>query len=962
MKTMTAGLPTHELAKCGQSPWLDYISRDLIHSGKLRSLVRETGILGVTSNPSIFEKAINQQGGGYDQDIRRLLKAGKRTFEIYDHLTQSDIREACDELMPVYKASGGEHGFVSLEVIPGLAYYEDETVLEAERLFRAVKRPNVMIKVPATPEGIPAVRRLIGKGINVNITLMFSLRHYREVAQAYIAGLQDYAKAGGDVSRVHSVASVFVSRIDSFIDKQLPLIAQDTADPARRARIEALIGKAAISNSRLIYEEFTRLFESAAFKKLKAKGAWVQKVLWGSTSAKNPAFSDLYYVENLVGPDTVNTMPQATLEALLDHGMIQPNTITENLAEAQAAVQELNELGFNLEAIGDQLQRDGARMFCESFDSLMHSLERKYIEHKRLKAPRSFAVRLDRQTAQSESLLETISEWEHRGVHERFFARDPIVWKEDPKHQAIINNRLGWLHAAEWMLGRLYELEELTIECAREGVRDVVLLGMGGSSLAPEVLFSICKPRKGRFPKLHIVDTTDPGSLRELEKRLNLKKTVFIVASKSGTTAETVSQFRYFHEQIKKKVAGRGKPAEILKKAGRQFLAITDEGSWLDSTSRQLAFRRTFVNPSDIGGRFSALSYFGMVPAALAGLPVREILHGAICYLHQAQEETSLNQNSAFLPGIVLGEWAQEGRNKVFFFLSPALASFGAWLEQLIAESTGKEEKGILPLTTGLPASPEQYGKDAAFVLIRMKGEKKPGWLPKWEKLKRAGNPFMEMEWGNPEQIGAEFLRWEIVTSMAGAVLGINPFDEPNVRESKEATARLLDKLRKTRRLADPAGTVRLQGRSAKKNGRAVKLKNELAQLTASLPERGYVAILAYLARNSVNEKKLNRICQKLQAVLGKPVLYGFGPRYLHSIGQLYKGGPRTGGFIQLLIEDRVDFKVPQAHFSFGALKKAQALGDLEAIVDKNLPVVVLQLGRNVDSAFAQLEQAVSKL
>ena len=944
---MTGTLSTTTLKHCGQSPWLDYISRDLLRSGKLRAMVEETGVLGVTSNPAIFEKAINQPGSGYEQDIRRLIRGGASTFEIYDALTIADIQAACDVLRPVYDKSDGEHGFVSLEVIPGLADDENGTVQDAVRLFKEVNRPNVMIKVPATAAGMLAVRRLIGQGVNINITLMFSRQHYRAVAQAYLDGLMDYAASGGDVGRVHSVASVFVSRIDTLIDKQLPLLAQDTADPSRKASIETLMGKAAIANSKLIYQDYKEIFSSAKFRKLQAEGAWVQKVLWGSTSCKNPKYGDLCYVENLVGQETVNTMPQATLEALLDHGDIRPNTIEEGVEHAKRVIKELQNLGFDLDAIGEQLQRQGAKLFCEAFDSLMHSIERHRMEHHKIKMPKSFEVKADRTTAQSEALLERIGDGEHTRMHERFFQKDVSLWKEDEAHQKVIRNRLGWLHSAEWMFGKLYELDQLTAQVRAEGVRDVVLLGMGGSSLAPEVLDGICHKLRAPRPRLHILDTTDPGTILDLEKKLNLHKTLFLVASKSGTTAETVSQFRYFHQRVRQKVAGRGRnAAQSLKEAGRHFVAITDEGSWLQSEAQALHFRKILVNPTDIGGRYSALSFFGLVPAALIGLPVRDILQKTVAFLNQCKTETALEKNPAFYLGLVLGDWAMEGKNKVYYWLSPGLEAFGAWVEQLVAESTGKEGKGIVPVIGTAPGVPADYGPDSAFVVIRLKGEAASGWAAKVQAVKKAGFPVVEMEWADASWIGAEFLRWEIATSIAAVVMGINPFDEPNVKESKDKTAQFLEQLKRRGRMEMPKDLISIQGRTVKINGRRASLPEYLQAFRAALKPGHYVAFLAYTPRNVVLTRAFQALQKLIQTSCKVPVLYGFGPRYLHSIGQLYKGGPRNGHFIEVLIRVTQDAPVPEAFFKFSELKMAQALGDLEALKDKGLPVLPLDLGK----------------
>ncbi|HPW64872.1 MAG TPA: transaldolase, partial [Candidatus Omnitrophota bacterium] len=338
METVMESMPSVELYQAGQGPWLDTISRRLLRSGQLKKWIEKDGLLGVTSNPSIFQQAISQ-GDGYEQDIRKLFRKGATTLDVYDALTIADITETCDLFLPVFERTRGEHGFVSLEVLPCLAANTEATVREAKRLFDEVRRPNLMIKVPATPEGIVAVEELVAEGINVNVTLIFSQANYIAVAQAYLAGLARLAGKGGTLAKVHSVASVFVSRIDTDIDKQLDGKIATERDSAKRMTLEALKGKAAVANTKMVYQEFKRIFSSDAFRSLKDRGANIQKVLWGSTSTKNPSYADLVYVENLVGKDSVNTLPQATWEALLDHGQIRPDAIEENIDEARGTVE-----------------------------------------------------------------------------------------------------------------------------------------------------------------------------------------------------------------------------------------------------------------------------------------------------------------------------------------------------------------------------------------------------------------------------------------------------------------------------------------------------------------------------------------------------------------------------------------------------------------------------------------------
>jgi len=360
----------------GQAVWLDSISNKMIRTGRLKSLVDAGTIYGVTSNPTIFGQAIEKNEGDYDAGIERLAREGKDAFAIYDALTRADIGEGADTFRAIHDRNPVD-GWISLEVLPSLARDTGKTVAEAKRLASALGRPNVFIKVPATPEGVPAIRRLTAEGISVNVTLMFNRKHYRDVALAYLGGLQDLAARGGDLSRVHSVASFFVSRVDTLIDKRLDEKAA-AASGAEKDRLLSLRGKAGLANSKVVYQDFLGIFDAEPFTSLRGKGARVQRPLWASTGTKNPAYSDLLYVENLVGPDTVNTMPEKTLDALLDHGSASPSdTVLEGVAESRKILADLAGAGIDVEAVGEELQKDGVVLFEKSYDQLLGTIEQR---------------------------------------------------------------------------------------------------------------------------------------------------------------------------------------------------------------------------------------------------------------------------------------------------------------------------------------------------------------------------------------------------------------------------------------------------------------------------------------------------------------------------------------------------------------------------------------------------------
>lgn len=365
--------PLNELLKYGQSMWLDYIRRDLITSGKLKQMIADDGLRGMTSNPSIFEKAIGESAL-YDDILKALVsRQDLDTTARYEQIAIRDIQDAADILRPVYQSSNAQDGYVSLEVSPLLARKTQETIEEGRRLWKAVKRDNVMIKVPGTAEGIPAIRQLIGEGININVTLLFAQEMYEKVAEAYIAGLEDLATRGGDLKKEAGVASFFISRIDTLVDSLLEDKLKTASDPKQRALLESLFGKVAIANGKLTYQRYQRLFSGPRWEALAAKGAQTQRVLWASTSTKNPKYRDVMYVEELIGRDTVDTMPPATIDAFRDHGRVRPS-LTEDVSGAQKVMDDLAKAGISMKEVTDKLTDDGVKLFADAFTKLLEAV------------------------------------------------------------------------------------------------------------------------------------------------------------------------------------------------------------------------------------------------------------------------------------------------------------------------------------------------------------------------------------------------------------------------------------------------------------------------------------------------------------------------------------------------------------------------------------------------------------
>src|SRR6266571_1165727 len=803
--------PLIELQRLGQSIWYDNVRRALITSGdlqqkiglpkgvtsNLQQKVAGDDLRGVTSNPAIFEKAIIGSTD-YDEAMRRLIDEGKSTQEIYEALVIEDIRNVADLFAPVYERTNRLDGYVSLEVSPLLAHDTQGSVSEAKRLWAALDRKNVMIKIPATPEGIPAIEALIAEGININVTLIFSQETYDQVAKAYIRGLEKRADAGQAVDHIASVASVFVSRIDTAIDNLLEFRIRRSNDDTEKEGLRALLGKAAVANAKLMYQRFKEIFRGVRFEKLRAKGAQVQRPLWASTGTKNPAYRDTYYVEELIGPETVNTVPPATFTAFRDHGRVRLS-LEENLDEARSTIKQLAEIGIDLKQVTQQLQDEGVKAFMDSFHTLTDSIEAK-------KSAITSGL-LERQTASlgsyADAVREAIKKAESEQWIRRIWRKDPTLWKQEEEHQKIIRNALGRVTVVEQLVEHADELAAFSERVRSDGFTHVMLLGMGGSSLCPEVFRRTFGHRQG-FPELRVLDSTDPATVKSFEESVDLPHTLFIVASKSGTTTEPLMFYKYFFNRMREIKGDR---------AGENFVAITDPGTLMEEMAKGDSFRRIFLNPPDIGGRYSALSYFGMVPLALQGFDFKTLLDRAERVLHACSPAVPTEENPAARLGAMLGTLANAGRDKMTLSIAPEISSLGLWVEQLIAESTGKEGKGIVPVAGETLGPPIVYGNDRLFVHIGV-GAPDSETETRLRALEAAGHPVVRRRLTDLLDLGEEFYLWEIATAVAGAIIGINSFDQPNVQESKDNTKRLLEEYKRQGSL--PEQELGAEGRGLK--------------------------------------------------------------------------------------------------------------------------------------------------
>ncbi|MBI5877457.1 MAG: glucose-6-phosphate isomerase [Chloroflexi bacterium] len=521
-------------------------------------------------------------------------------------------------------------------------------------------------------------------------------------------------------------------------------------------------------------------------------------------------------------------------------------------------------------------------------------------------------------------LARTLDDLKTQNTVARIWQKDHTVWKPDPTELA---NRLGWLDVADRVLAELPALNAFVAEMRAAGYTDAVLLGMGGSSLAPEVMRRTFRVKRG-YLRLHVLDSTVPGWVAGLTHKLDPERTLFIVSSKSGGTIEVMSFFKHFW-------------AWCGPDAGAHFVAVTDPDTSLQKLATERGFRKVFVNDPNIGGRYSAQSYFGLAPAALMGIDVGELLRRVQLMMGRCAPAAPLGENPGATLGAVLGSLALAGRDKLTFIMSPAIASFGLWAEQLVAESTGKEGKGILPIALEPTAPASAYGRDRLFAYLKLEGDDSARTDRLATALEKAGQPVIRIDLQDRYDIASEWYRWEFATAVAGAVLGIQPFDQPNVQESKDITGRVLVDV-KTSGVTPVTDTT-----------------GDLKAMLAKTKRGAYVALMAYIPQSPVVEEALDGLRLKLLKKYGLPNTMGYGPRFLHSTGQYHKGGPNTGVFVQLVADWGADVPIPGESYTFKGLAAAQCVGDFEALRKHDRRVVRVNLGRNAAQGIRELTKQI---
>ena len=915
---------TEKIQIIGQSLWYDNIERQKLKDGSIAGMISSGKIKGITSNPSIFQKAI-ASSKDYDLSLKPMAWSGMESKEIFWQLAIEDIKQATDLFAPVYASTSGNDGYVSIEVDPLLAYDTDGTIEDAKKLWHLIRRPNLMIKIPATKEGIPAVRQAIADGINVNVTLIFSIERYAEVIEAYISGLEDRVRTGLPIDRIASVASFFVSRMDTKIDGLLEEQLHD--GKISSDEFENLSGKAAIANARLAYQLFLEKFSAERFQKIKAAGGRVQRPLWASTSTKNPKYRDVIYVEELIAPDSVNTVPPNTLDAFMKHGVVE-TTIFKDLDPARALFGQLEARGILEKTVTDELENEGVSAFSKAYLSLLETVEQR----------RKSAV--EELGYLSPIVIQQVQELVRANFKDRFFDKDPSLWTDDPKGQIEIRNRMNWVSTPYDAINALPDHQNLGRELVENGFTHAVLLGMGGSSLAPEVISKIVKRTDTANEsglKFRILDSTDPEQVASITINNPIDKTIFIVASKSGTTGEINAFLDYFWDQVKT-IRPDG--------PGKQFIAITDPGTRLAKLAEERGFRAVFLADPLVGGRNSALTTFGIVPAAVMGINLEKFIHQAVNMAEECKQEKSLQSNPGFVLGAIIGTAARVGRNKLTLLTNSEWCSFGDWLEQLVAESSGKDGKGILPVVNEPVLDGSKYTPDRLFVHLSNDSEE----TEFLKQLRLAGHPVITLRVDDKEDLAGQFYLWEIAVATACSVIGVNSFDQPDVQDAKVRTIAGLEEYRKNGNFEDVvpsaayprAKILTYLPETIEKRGSLMRLIG--SYIEHNLEHAQFIAINAFLPRNDGNEELLQAFRRRLAQKYHLPTTLGFGPRFLHSTGQFHKGGPNTGVFILLTAQRNTDIPIPGQGVSFGVFQRAQAIGDLHALQAKNRKVLWIDL------------------
>ncbi len=826
------------------------------------------------------------------------------------------------KLAPNYQAHPGT-GLVSIPLLPCI-FADEKNILDSQRVFdEQFKDANVLVQLPALPENITCSGELLRLGKSIHFTDVMLEDQVQKIVELFISKISDRLQKNEDISRIFVYLSAPLCRDDIIPDEHRLTSDQTKAELGYMANLSRILQKVQTSDE---------------MKALLAVGANPIQMIWTDTYPADGALAESWYVDHLPAGSH------------FEADLFQVARIADKLIAATSAPSIETAAA---PAVSDQPER------VENF----YNRRRKLVEDTLIRAVRMIREKGMRMVAahngfkihnaEKLNLAATLDKVTKEDLISRIWQHDFTVWNSSPVE---ITNRLGWLHSPQCMLQNVKVLESFVAEIVLENrYTHVVLCGMGGSSLAPEVFQKTFGVKPG-YLELMVLDSTDPWAMHNVDDTLNLENTLFLISTKSGSTIETTSMMKYFYHRLVAKVGAE--------QAGQQFIAITDPGSSLIKIAEQYHFRKIFLNDPNIGGRYSALSFFGLLPAALIGINVQGLLETTRGMQTQLSRFPGDESQAGYLLGAALGQGALIGRDKLTFILSPALDSFGGWAEQLIAESTGKNGKGILPVVGEKVLSPRFYQDDRLFVDLHVSGDHTHE--ESVQNLIKAGFPVIEMECATIMELGSQFLLWEFATALAGSVLEINPFDQPDVENAKIMARAMVSEFKKTGSLTALKPTFQQQEISVFGEHPGATLSEILVEYLNQLQGDKYLAIQAYLPPSEDVIAALTDMQTRIHSNRNCAVTIGLGPRYLHSTGQLHKGDRGNGVFLQITSDPVIDLMIPDemdgsgANLSFGILKMAAALGDQEVLKTASRPVLHIHLGKDVYSGLKQLSLSLA--
>ena len=941
--------PLWDLRGHGQGIWLRGLRRLLAEADSLAELLASYGVSGIETDLLLLTGAV-ARGPEYHDSLVNWAN-GEPVARPAEALLIEEAAIGARLLGPVYEETEGRDGYVSVDVDPSLAHDAEAMSMAIRRLCTAIDEPNVIPRLPATDSGCAVFETLTADGCSVHIGPVFSVAAVERVTAAFVRGARRFPDGAEQPGRLASVISFGLASLDEAVDELLR--ASIRAADQDTSGAESLLGSSATAIAKVACRRQRDLLDNDLPDSLRGSGPRALRLMWTDLATGDPRCRRLRYVERLVGPDTVAAMSLGLMRDFADAGVVDP-TLGQRVDEAEEIIGEVEALGFDLDAVGAELEERRIERHKQHYGELDDVIlaaigavgedEGRAGEMVAGGAPWS-ASELEVPSA----LIET----EHIDgrLPTRLWQKDSSLWSDDPATRELIGNRLGWLDLIESTPPVSGSARSFVEQIEEGDVDDVVLLGMGGSILCAEA----CRQVFG-IDGVWIVDSTIPARVAAVAAAVDPARTLVVVASKSGTTTEVQALLDFFY--------ARATP--MLGRPGHRFVAITDPGTPLEQVAHERGFRRLWLAPTDVGGRFSALSVFGTLPMELMGIDSVAIHASARRMAASCAAGTNATVNPGTRLGAALFNAHESGRDKLTFSCSPSLAAFGRWVEQLVAESTGKEGIGLVPIVDEPPGEADQYGDDRVFISLELAGEEVPEhdeWLG---ALRAEGHPVMRFVLDDRYQIGAEFVRWQIAVATAGSLMGINPFDEPDVQASKDRTTTILAAYETGTPMSERAPVAMDTGWTVFADlGRDEELAERQigdgldSWLSAHLGRArvpDYVALQAFVAREPRTRRALQEIRRLLRERRGVASTLGWGPEFLHSTGQLHKGGPDHGVFLQITADDAEDVEVPGTGYSFGRLARAQSLGDLAALEERGRRVLRVHLSEAASGAEALLE------